>query len=291
MNDYISTRINMNPCEEDMTDLAAAYLADLGYESFEPDNTGLTAYIPVKIVGDTRSADTMVTEALADFPFETSMEIKSEFIEGQNWNEEWEKHYFQPIVIGNECVIHSSFHKDIPAATYDIVIDPKMAFGTGHHATTSQMVQYILQLPMEGRSMIDMGTGTGILAILGAMRGAHPVTGIEIDEGAWQNAVENAQLNDVDIRLINGDAAALADLEAADYLFANINRNIILGDLDRYAAKVKQGGEMMLSGFYTEDVPVILEAAEKLGFSLVQQTSDNNWAAIRLVRLTNFQGS
>ena len=282
MNDYISTRIDMNPCTEDMTDLAAEYLVDMGYESFAADSTGLTAYIPVKLAPDAQSADNLVEEALTDFPFQTEISIRSEYIKGRDWNEEWEKNYFQPIVIGNDCVIHSSFHKDIPSARYDIVIDPKMAFGTGHHATTSQMVQFILDLPMIDHSMIDMGTGTGILAILSAMRGAKPVTGIEIDEAAWINAVENAELNKVDLRLIHGDAAALENVEPADYLFANINRNIILEDIDKYVKKVKSGGEMMLSGFYTEDIDIIMSKASLLGLRLIEQSEQNRWAAIRL---------
>lgn len=162
MNDYYRVRVQASPCTADITDLAAAFMADAGFESFEPDSEGLTAYISVK-VGD---GTTVATEALADFPMDTKFDISAEFVEGQDWNEEWEKHYFKPIVIEDRCVIHSTFHKDVPQAEYDIVIDPKMAFGTGHHDTTSQMVQHLLESEIEGKCVIDMGTGTVYSAYL-----------------------------------------------------------------------------------------------------------------------------
>lgn len=281
MNDYYAIRINANPCTEDITDLAAGLLADAGFESFEPDTNGLVAYIPV-ITGNGLQ---IAKDALEDFPMDTSLEITDELIEGEDWNAEWEKHYFKPILIDNDCVIHSSFHTDVPKARYDIVIDPKMAFGTGHHDTTSNMVRHILTLPLEEKSVIDMGTGTGILGILAAMRGATSVTGIEIDAPAYENAIENVGLNGVSMNLIHGDASALETLEAADYLFANINRNIILADIDRYVMALKSGGEMLLSGFYEEDIPMIEEAATKLGLKEQKRlVSSTGWSALRLIK-------
>jgi ribosomal protein L11 methyltransferase len=280
MNNYYSVRVGANPCNSDITDLVAAFLADAGFESFEPDATGVTAYI-MENMGD---AEALAREALADFPMETELSFESQFIKGEDWNSEWEKNYFQPILIDDECVIHSSFHTDVPKARYDIVIDPKMAFGTGHHDTTSQMVQHILHEDEAGKSVIDMGTGTGILAILAAMRGATDVVGIEIDAPAYENAVENARLNSVDVKMIHGDASALAGLQPADYLFANINRNIILGDIDRYAKALKQCGVMLLSGFYEEDVPMILEAAAKHGLSEAKRLVSNRWTALKLIK-------
>lgn len=280
MNDYYSVRVDATPCSEDITDLAAACLADAGFESFEPDASGLTAYIPVA-AGD---AAAIAREALADFPIDTLFDIKSTFVAGQDWNEEWEKHYFKPIVIDGRCVIHSSFHTDVPRAEFDIVIDPKMAFGTGHHDTTSQMVRHILALDIAGRSVIDVGTGTGILGILAAMRGAGPVTGIEIDRPAYENALENVALNRVQMNLVHGDASALAGLGQADFLFANINRNIILGDIDRYAAALRPGGTMLLSGFYDDDIPMIEEAAARHGLEESSRLVCNRWTALALVK-------
>lgn len=279
MNDYVSLRVEADPCTPDITDLLASFLADIGYESFEADSNGLTAYIKAEDF-DTRA----VADILNDFPMETALRQTHELVEGRDWNEEWEKNYFQPIVIGEECVIHSTFHKDVPQARYDIVIDPKMAFGTGHHSTTSLMIGYLLSEQIEGKDITDMGTGTGILAILGMMRGARSATGVEIDEGAWINACENALLNGVHVKFIHGDASSLKDLPQCDIFIANINRNIILADLPSYAANLRPGGTMLLSGFYLEDVEMIRKAAVMHGLTLVETRSDNNWAALRLLR-------
>ncbi len=281
MNDYYRIRIDVADATEDKTDLAAAYLADAGFESFEPDGRGLTAYIKREAGDGVKIAE----EALTDFPMEADFKISGEVIEGEDWNEEWEKNYFKPILIEGRCVIHSTFHREIPDAEYDIVIDPKMAFGTGHHDTTSQMVKHILELDLKGKSVIDMGTGTGILGILAAMCGAERVIGIEIDEAAYENAKENVMLNGVKMELIHGDATALSGLEPAEYLFANINRNIILGDIDRYASRLKTGGEMLLSGFYDTDIAMIADAASRYGLrEETRLVSDSRWVALRLVK-------
>ena len=279
MQDYIALRIDAEPCSETVTDLLAAFLGDIGYESFVADEKGITAYIQ-----DGLYSPDSVEDILRDFPIETDFKWEEEFVKGQDWNEEWEKHYFQPIVVGDECVVHSTFHKDVPVAKYDIVIDPKMAFGTGHHSTTSQMMRHILDNDMEGKTVIDMGTGTGILALLCKMKGAEKVTGIEIDPFAWENAVDNARLNNVEADMICGDASALSGIEPADFFLANINRNIITGDIDRYAAKLKTGGTMFLSGFYESDIPVILEAAKPYGLEYVSHLVEKDWAAVKLVK-------
>ena len=278
---YVDVRFDCVPCTEDITDLLAAFLADVGYESFEPDEKGLTAYVQ-----QSEYSEAAIAEILDEFPIPSSISWTAKEVESRDWDEEWEKHYFKPIVIAGECVVHSSFHKDVPEATYDILIDPKMAFGTGHHATTSQMMRYVLDLQdIEGKSIIDMGTGTGILAILAKMRGAGKVTGIEIDPGAFENALENAALNNQGINFICGDASALASCEPADIFLANINRNVITSDISRYAEKIRKGGVLLLSGFYTEDIPVVMEAAAPLGFILDNSSEEgDHWAAIRLIK-------
>ncbi|MDE6076312.1 MAG: 50S ribosomal protein L11 methyltransferase, partial [Muribaculaceae bacterium] len=222
MQNYIALRVDATPCNETVTDLLAAFLGDAGFESFTPDDEGLTAYI----ISGNYNAES-VKKILMDFPMDVELSFMAEEIEGEDWNQEWEKNYFKPIVIDDQVVVHSSFHKDVPIARYDIVIDPKMAFGTGHHSTTSQMMRHILEADIRDKSVIDMGTGTGILSILAKMRGASEVTGIEIDPFACDNAKENVQLNAVDVDIICGDATALSHLEAADIFLANINRNII----------------------------------------------------------------
>lgn len=280
MNDYIELRVDLDPCDETATDLLAALLAEVGYESFVPDANGLTAYIPV----ESHSANALA-DVFDQYPFSSAITgSKTTVIEGRDWNIEWEKNYFKPIIVGDKCVIHSSFHTDIPACPYDIVIDPKMAFGTGHHATTSLIIEQLLQADLKGKNVIDMGTGTGILAILAAMRGASPVTAIEIDPFAQVNAVENVKLNGhAEINVILGDASKLPDDESADIFIANINRNIITGDLATYVKALKPGGLMLLSGFYESDIPVVMQTAAPLGLKEEGHTvKGDNWTCLRL---------
>ena len=281
MNDYIEVRFDLTPSCEDATDLLAGLLADAGFESFVPDESGLTAYVKKELY----DADA-VGAAVADFPFDCRIDFHDKLVEGRDWNAEWEKNYFKPIVVGDRCVIHSSFHTDIPRAEYDIVIDPKMAFGTGHHSTTSLIIRQLLEADLKGRSVIDMGTGTGILAILAAMRGASPVTAIEIDAFAYENAVENVRLNGhAQIKVLNGDASLLEGIAPADVFIANINRNVITGDLDRYAPAVKAGGMMLLSGFYQgDDADIVSRAAAEQRFDTVGMSVDNDWCCLKLIK-------
>lgn len=278
MNDYRQVRIDMKPACEDSTDLMAGFLADAGYESFVPDENGLTAYVRNELF-DREALDAII----ADFPFDVEMSVSDEFVEGRDWNSEWEKNYFQPIVVGSQCVIHSSFHTDVPEARYDIVIDPKMAFGTGHHATTSQVIEALLSLDLAGSTLIDMGTGTAILAILASMLGAERVFGIEIDGFAYENALENVRLNNrSNITLINGDASALNDVPVADVFVANINRNVITSDMSAYAAHLRDGGIMVLSGFYEEDIPVVAEVAQAFGLAELRHSVCDKWTCLVL---------
>lgn len=288
MNDYISLRAECTPCNPDITDLLASQLADIGFESFEVDDSGLTAYIPAYLFDADRAR-----EAADEMPIPCRITLSHQLVAGRDWNEEWERNYFQPIVIGDRCVIHSSFHKDFPHCEYDITIDPRMAFGTGHHATTSMMVNHLLELDLRGKKVIDMGTGTGILAILAMMRGAAEAYGIEIDPVACENAIDNVELNNVSVRILSGDSSRLADLptaseyggQGADLFIANINRNVILADFSRYAAALRPGGVMLLSGFYTADTPLIMAAASRLGLSLdCAKEAEEGWTALRLIK-------
>lgn len=278
MNDYIEVRFELSPCDEIATDVLAALLCEYDYESFVPDETGLTAYIKKELY-----KEEVLTQVVSDFPMENKIRYAHEIIEGQDWNSEWEKNYFKPIVVKDKCVIHSSFHKDIPQLQYDIVIDPKMAFGTGHHATTSLIIEQLLEMEMEGKSVIDMGTGTGILAILSHMRGAKNISAIEIDPVAHANAIENLKINGADIvNLILGDASSLSNLSSVDVFIANINRNIITQDIESYVCALNRGGIMLLSGFYEEDIPVIMKVAEPLGLKYVTHKVKDKWSCLKL---------
>ena len=278
MNDYIEARFQVDPCDEIATDVLAAILCENGYESFVPDETGLTAYVKKELFDSD-----VLTDVISTFPMDNKITLSYEIIEGQDWNSEWEKNYFQPIVVGDKCVIHSSFHNDVPSAEYDIVIDPKMAFGTGHHATTSLIIRQLLEMDLKDKDVMDMGTGTGILAILCAMRGAKNVSAIEIDEFAYVNAVENVRLNGVpQINVHHGDAALLKEENIVDVFIANINRNIITNDIDSYADNLKLEGLMLLSGFYEEDIPVIMEKAKILGLEYRSHSVQDRWSCLIL---------
>ncbi|MBP3590254.1 MAG: 50S ribosomal protein L11 methyltransferase [Muribaculaceae bacterium] len=280
MNDYYALRLDVEPCSADATDLLAYLLGEAGYESFVPDDKGLTAYVPAALY-----SDEAVRTALEEFCFDATVTASAELVEGRDWNAEWERNYFRPIVVGERCVVHSSFHTDVPKAEYDIVIDPKMAFGTGHHATTSLILTRLLDMDLQGRSFIDVGTGTGILAILAAMRGAVPVAGIEIDRFAWENACDNVRLNGhPEIAVLCGDASLLQSLAPADVVVANINRNVILGDIRAYAAAMHPGATLLLSGFYEADCAMVEEAAVAAGLTATSRTVRDNWACVELHR-------
>ncbi len=291
MNNYIEARIELGYvdanacCEPDLTtasDMLSAFLGEIGFESFVFENNVLTAYVRSEAFSSEAFA-----EVLDQLPLpQVTLSAETEEIEGRDWNHEWEKNYFQPIVVADRCVIHSTFHTDYPKCEYDIVIDPKMAFGTGHHATTSQIIAQLLEMDLIGKAVVDMGTGTGILAILAAMRGAAPVVAIEIDPAAEVNARENMVLNhqaQIDLRL--GDATMLEGCRA-DVFIANINRNIILNDLEAYAATLNRDAIMILSGFYESDIPMLQARAAAFGLEYVRHTTQgDNWACLVLRKM------
>jgi ribosomal protein L11 methyltransferase len=254
-------------------------LGEIGFESFLPTEESLAAYISEPLFDEVK-LKTLVTE----FPFEAAIEYKVTQIESKNWNEEWEKNFFEPIVIGNDCVIHSSFHKNVPKAKYDIVIDPKMAFGTGHHETTSLVIGRILQMELEGKTLLDMGCGTAVLAILAAMRGAKEIVAIDIDTWCTENSIENIAINNIKgINVQLGGAELLNGLHF-DIVLANINRNILLTDMEQYANCLSSGGELYMSGFYEEDVPLIEAEANRNGLSLIDFNEKNNWVVVKIIK-------
>ncbi|MFI3240248.1 MAG: 50S ribosomal protein L11 methyltransferase [Bacteroidales bacterium] len=281
MNNYVKGEFKFTPYNETEGDILNSLLCEIGFESFVNTSDGVEAYIKEELF----DAQVMVAVINDGYSFSSQIDFTTELIEGKDWNQEWEKNYFTPIVIADRCVIHSSFHKDFPKLEYDIVIDPKMAFGTGHHQTTSLMVGGILDIDLGGKRVTDVGTGTGILAMLSSMCGAESANGIEIDPMAYENAVENVGLNGIDnVTMHLGDASLLADKELfmADVLLANINRNIILGDIDKYASVLVDGGLMLLSGFYSADVDILLAEAKKYGLDLVEERHKDDWTMIIL---------
>ncbi len=277
---YIEVRFSFSSDEEYVKDLLSSELGDLGFESFSSDEEGMVGYVQASVFDESA-----LRNALADFSFDPNVCFEAKAAEDKDWNEEWEKNYFQPIVIGDECVVHGSFHKDVPPAKYDIVINPKMAFGTGYHATTTLMMRALLRLDVKGKRLLDMGCGTAILAILAVKKGATDVVGIDIDEWAYENAKENIVMNgtpDIELRL--GGAEALKR-ETFDVVLANINRNILLQDIRHYVERMRSGSLLFLSGFYESDIPVIEAETAKHGLRKLSYEKQNDWVAVQFEKV------
>ena len=273
---YIEVTFTLTPWSETAQDVLTALAGDIGFESFVEEDTALKAYIQQKLY-----SEEAIQSLIADFPIpDICINYSAQEQEDKDWNEEWEKNFFQPIVIGNRCVIHSTFHKDIPPMEYDILINPQMSFGTGHHETTNLIVSRLLETELEGKSVLDMGCGTSILAILAAKRGASPITAIDIDDWCVSNSTDNIRLNHIDcINVRLGDADVLrTERPTFDLIIANINRNILTTDMDAYAACMKPGSRIFLSGFYVDDIPVMKESLTKNGLTFIEHHENNRWA-------------
>ena len=278
---YIKISINVANLPEYKADVLTFELGEIGFSTFETENDTLIAYAKQTDF----SAESL--KQMAEDNDLSSDDYNVEEVEDKDWNEEWEKNYFQPIVVDggeSKCVIHSSFHTDVPEAEYDIVINPKMSFGTGHHETTSSMLRWILSDSMQGKKVLDMGCGTAVLGILAKMRGADYVMGVDIDEWCKENATESAAINNIDMEIKLGDASILPKENTFDVILANINRNILLADMDKYVACLNNGGNLYMSGFYTEDIPVIKEKAESLGLKYEDFKEKNYWVAVKFLK-------
>lgn len=278
---YIEVTFTVSPVSETANDIIAALAAELGFESFVESPEGTIGYVPASLYNEEA-----LRESLTDFPMsDTSITFTAQEMEDKDWNEEWEKNFFEPIVVDDRCVIHSTFHKEYPKATYDIIINPQMAFGTGHHQTTRLIIGYLLDTDLQGKTVLDMGCGTSILAILASMRGATSLTAIDIDEWCVNNSIDNLALNHIDnIKVFQGDASSLATEGAFDVIIANINRNILLADMQYYVARMNEGAEIYFSGFYESDLPMIQAEAERLGLRYLSHRVEKDWTAAQFVK-------
>ena len=276
---YFEFTFRTQPCTETVNDVLAAILGEVGFESFVECEGGLTAYIQ-----QTLCDENAIKIAIAEFPLpDTDITYTYTEAEDKDWNEEWEKNYFKPIRIGKDCIIRASFHEHEQGYAYNIIIDPKMAFGTGNHETTFLMISEILKLDLTSKELLDMGCGTAVLAILAHMKGAGRVVAIDIDEWAYNNALENIRLNNTnDIQVALGGAEQIPAFGTFDIVFANINRNILLNDIRHYSECMKPGAFLYMSGFYVQDIPAIEEECKHNGLALLSHTEKNNWAAVKV---------
>ncbi|MDR2918738.1 MAG: 50S ribosomal protein L11 methyltransferase [Tannerella sp.] len=261
-----------------LNDILAAELGTIGFESFSELEDGMNAYIPANVFDAEQ-----LKIILNNFPLDNvEIQYNQQLIEGKDWNEEWEKNYFQPIRIDQKCLIRASFHPEEKGFEHEIIINPKMAFGTGNHETTFLMLREMLSLDLQDKELLDMGCGTAVLAILAAKKGAKRIVAIDIDEWAYNNAIENCVLNGAEIiQVILGGAEQIANTGIFDYIFANINRNILLNDMQSYTSVLKPGGILYMSGFYKEDIPAIETECNRNGLLVISHTECNNWVALK----------
>ena len=269
---YSVSHFSLTPMSDTAADLLTALLAEQGYDAFEQTEDGVDAYSPTDVLPQT-DVDALV----AAFPLpDVSITFHTEPMENKDWNEEWETNSFEPILIPDLCCIHDTRHSAPANIPYDIVINPRMAFGSGTHETTSQLVELLLRTDFKNKTVLDMGCGTCILGICMSLRGAERVVAIDIDEQSVDNSLLNCGLNHLhNISVVHGDASAI-DGEF-DTIVANIHRNIIINDMPTYVSHLRKGGTLIVSGFFTEDLPAIQTAAEAQGLTLVHQQERNNW--------------
>ncbi len=267
--DYLKIEFKLSPLLP-AREILYADLGELPFESFEETDEGLCAYIPAKDFKEEMLSDLMVSK----LPNQT-VEVGKEVIEQQNWNAVWESN-FEPIVVNEKCVIRAPFH-DKAEVEYDIVISPQMSFGTGHHETTFLIANELFSMNLKEKSLLDMGCGTGVLAIIAHKLGAKPIEAIDIEEWAYENTLDNNRLNDVEgMKVFQGDADLLKG-KKFDIILANINRNILTQDMGRYSESLNTGGLILFSGFYDTDLPVIELSANENGLVFVKNEVKNSW--------------
>ena len=259
-------------------DILVARLNEIEFESYSEVEGGIRAYVQTKLL-DTDAAK----EILSEISKLTKMSFTINKVEQKNWNAQWESNY-SPVVINDSCVIRAHFHNNFPALKYEIIITPKMSFGTGHHQTTLLMVNEMFNLDLKEKFILDMGSGTGVLAILASKLGARHLIAIDSDEWSFKNAKENSQLNNIsNINFIHGDINDIGDTKF-DVVLANISRNVILNDIEIYVDQMKDDGQILLSGFLKEDIPLILEKTGQLGLELVVVKNKDKWQMLHLRR-------
>ena len=271
--DYIQVSIT---CLEEYREILIAELAAVGFDSFLETDSGLEAYVPQDLF-----ARDSFDEVIATYREAASLTVVEGILPKVNWNEEWEKNY-DPIEVDQLVYVRASFHAPKSGFRYEIVINPKMSFGTGHHATTFQLLSMQGKIDHQGKRVLDVGSGTGILAIMAHLLGAKQVEAFDIDSWCVDNGNENFDLNQVATRMGLGTIREVQPKGPYGLILANINKNVLLDELEIYASLLTDQGLLLLSGFYSEDIADLVQAASAQGLSLTMQTTKDNWAALCL---------
>lgn len=276
---YTAVTFTSSTMEEWQKDLLIAELANLGFDTFEDQDQGFVAYIPDSNLDIQALETVLLTEAVG---YDVSYSVQE--LENKNWNQEWESN-FSPIVVDDQCYVRATFHEDKPSYPYQIIIDPKMSFGTGHHQTTSMMLSFILENEFQGKEVLDMGCGTGILAILASKKGANNILAVDFDPICVESVIENKLLNGVEnIEAKLGSKDAIEG-KHFDVILANINRNILLDQFETYSSDLSNTGELYISGFYDgEDLTILTEKAESLGFQFMEKKVLDTWCAAKFIK-------
>ena len=273
MANYIELTFIVEPKEQG-SDVLIAQLSELGFDSFAETDTGFSAYIP-----ETNYNSTQLNLALSFYTDFFKFSYKSKTIKQQNWNKEWESN-FQPIDVDGKCYIRAPFHKAKKKYEYDVIIEPKMSFGTGHHNTTQLMIQQLMKLDVKNRSLLDMGCGTGVLAIVAAMMSANPITAVDTDDWSYTNTIENLQKNNINNVLVHKGNAQILAGKLFHTILANINKNVLLADMPTYVKSLDKNGNLVISGFFETDINELKAKALELGLKFENKTVSDQWALL-----------
>ena len=270
--DFITIKVS---CSPELIDVIIAELFELGFDSFQEFDDGFEGSCE-----NSQFDESKIDPILSQYPGTKYLVKEQEKI---NWNEEWEKNY-DPIIVGDKCIVRASFHEPQPQFEYEIIVTPKMSFGTGHHATTYQILDYQMTLDHTGKRVLDVGTGTGILAIMAHKRGANSLTVTDIDQWCIENSEENFALNNViGVRLIKGQIKEVKEVNF-EIIIANINKNVLLEQIGEYAGRLAMNGTLIISGFYENDVNDLITEAEKSGLKEIKRTTKDKWAMLALYK-------
>ncbi len=273
MSNYIELAVIVEPKEQG-SDILIAQLSELDFESFVESDNGFLAYIQ-----EEQFNEESLKGLFAEFEAVLKISYTQTTIAQQNWNKEWESN-FTPIDIDGKCYIRAPFHEAKSGYTYDVIIEPKMSFGTGHHNTTQLMIQKLMSLDVNNKSLLDMGCGTGVLAIVASMMGANPITAIDIDDWSVENSVENTAKNNINNVSVHKGNAQILEGNLFNTILANINKNVLLNDIPVYVNSLEKNGNLVLSGFFETDIPELIAKAENNGLKFEEKAVSNQWSML-----------